>query len=566
MGTASRSRHHEEVLRYCRDIAGGAIPAGVYAKKAAGRFLSDLRRQRDRDFIYELRPETADRAIDFAERLKIPDLGGKRLELLPWHKFVYYNLHGWTHKDNGEKRRFRSGYVEVARKNSKTTSLLFPLILYDYKNTNAAEAFFVSKDEKQSSKTYRELTNIYLESFNRANGETITENYGIRNRENGFINFFSSETRGTDGYKNSCSVVDEFHHYDSDKIVTAFKYGGRARENCLVLIITSAGTNIAGPCYAENEKARKVLNGLLTDDTYFTVIYAYDDGDDWKDPANLIKANPSLGTILRPEILGNDLNDALITPSHRADFMAKTCGIWQNAASNWIPMRKWDTETRNRPADTAGFEGRQCCAGLDLSTTTDFTAYTLCFERDGLYHFFHRFYIPEETAGERYRVENINIGDWIDRGVVKATPGPVVDYGFIKADILADAERFRILELAYDGWQGKHIIDDLEDGMPRTVMLAYPQDMKQISPPTKQYERLIYEDRIVDPNPCMKWMVSNAVVKPDPNNNYKVMKKYKSSTQRVDGVISSIMAADRCAANAGGGGNGSVEDILRLFD
>jgi len=229
-------------------------------------------------------------------------------------------------------------------------------------------------------------------------------------------------------------------------------------------------------------------------------------------------------------------------------------------------MQKWDTETRNARADISKFEGEPCFAGLDLSTTTDFTVLTLCFERDGLYYFFHRFYIPAETASERYRAENINIGDWIGRGIVKATPGPVVDYGLIEADILADGERFQIVEFAYDGWHCNHLVDGIEDKLPRTVMLQYPQDMKQISPPTKRYERLIYEDRIVDPNPCMKWMVSNAVIKPDPNNNYKVIKKYKSSTQRVDGVISSIMAADRLMANEGESAkNADFSATLALF-
>jgi len=224
------SAHLAEVIKYCGDVKSGAIPSGAYAKKAARRFLADMRRQKDEGFPYELRPELADDAIGFAEKLKIPDLGGKRLELLPWHKFVYCNLFGWVHKLDQKRRRFRSGYVEVARKNSKTTSLLFPIVLFDYKRTLAAESFFVSKDLQQSAKTYRELTGIYAQSFVAVPGETITEGYGIRNRGNCFLQFFSSDTRGTDSYKNSCSVVDEFHHYDSDRMITAFRYGaGRGK-------------------------------------------------------------------------------------------------------------------------------------------------------------------------------------------------------------------------------------------------------------------------------------------------------------------------------------------------
>ena len=550
--TGSRiSGHLAEVMAYCGDVKSGAIPSGAYAKKAVRRFVADMRRQKDEDFLYAMRPDMADDAINFAERLRIPDLDGRRLELLPWHKFVYYNLFGWVHKLDNSRRRFRSGYVEVARKNSKTTSLLFPMILYDFKRTPAAESFFVSKDLQQSAKSYAELRNIFMESFNvNRNEVTVTENYGIKTRDNRFVQFFSSDTRSTDGYKNSLSVIDEFHSYESDRIVTAFKYGGRARVNNLVLIITSAGTNVAGPCYAENEKARKVLNGLLTDDTYFALVYAYDDGDDWKDPANLAKANPSLGTILRPEILRNDLDDALITPSHQADFKAKTCGIWQNETSNWIPLQKWDTEARNGKADLVEFEGRRCFAALDLSSVNDFTAYTRCFERDGRFYLFHRFYVPSGQVAEKYRVENINIRDWIDRGIVTATPGPTVDYDFIIEDIKRDGERFDIVELAYDKWQSNRLIDDLEGLLPKTLLVQYDQSLRQMSNPSKEFERLVLEDKIVDGNPVMKWMVSNAVVKVDPNGNYKPLKDGKSSTRKIDGVITSIMAIDRHGANA----------------
>ena len=565
--TGSRiSRHLAEVTRYCRDIKSGAIPSGAYAKKAVRRFISDMRRQKDEDFLYEMRPDLADDAINFAERLRIPDLDGRRLELLPWHKFVYYNLFGWVHKLDPKRRRFRSGYVEVARKNSKTTSLLFPMILYDFKRTPAAESFFVSRDLQQAAKSYVELKNIFLESFNVDRNEvTVTDGYGIKTKGNSFVQFFSSDTRSIDGYKNSLSVVDEFHSYESDKIVTAFKYGGRARVNNLVLIITSARTNVAGPCYAENEKARKVLNGLLTDETYFTIVYAYDDGDDWKDPANLIKANPSLGPILRPEILENDLADALITPSHRADFKAKTCGIWQNETSNWIPLQKWDTERRNAGADLSGFEGRRCFAALDLSAVSDFTAYTRCFERDGLFYLFHRFYVPGEQVSEKYRVENINIRDWIDRGIVTATPGPTVNYDFIAEDIRRDNERFDIIELAYDRWQSNSLIGDLEEILPRTLLVDYDQSLKQMSNPSKGFERLVLEDKIIDGNPVMRWMVSNAVIRPDPNGNYKPLKDNKSSTRKIDGVVTSIMAIDRCMANPEGG-TASMEDIINMFN
>jgi phage terminase large subunit-like protein len=468
-----------------------------------------------------------------------------------------------VHKDDDTRRRFRSGYVEVARKNSKTTSLLFPIILYDFLSTDSAESYFVAQDEKQSYKAFQELKHII--KADKDLGAVISETVSAVTYQHSRIAFFSSESGGTDSYKNSCSVIDEFHSYDNDRVVTSFQYGGRARKNNLVLIITSAGLNLSGPCYAENEKARKVLNGVLTDETYFTVIYAYDENDDWKDPKNFIKANPSLNAIIKPEILENDLHDALITPSHQSDFKAKTCGIWTNDTTSWIPLQTWDTETRNRSVAISEFAGQVCYAALDLSSINDFTAYTLCFDYEGFYCLFHKFYVPSEQIVEKYRVENINIREWIEKGIVTAIPGPTIDHDFIKTDITRDAERFNIVELAYDRWQSDRLITSLEEIIPQTVLIEHGQSMKDMSNPSKDFERAIIEDKIIDPNPVMKWMVSNAVVRPDANGNYKPLKEYKSSTKRIDGVITSIMALDRCRQNENGGGAADFSEILKLF-
>jgi phage terminase large subunit-like protein len=566
MVTRKKSSHLKEVMQYCTDISKGTINSGIYTSKAIKRFLDDLKRQDSPGFPYTFIPEYAEEIIAFAESLTIPDMQteDKKLHLLPWMKFIYYNLYGWVHKAEPKRRRFRAGYVEVARKNSKTTSLLFPIILYDFLTTDAAESYFVSKDEKQSAKAYRELLFIIKADpeLSKATEHTVT----AITYQNSRIAFFSSESTALDAYKNSCSVLDEFHDYDNDRAVTAFRSGGRSRLNLLLLIITSAGVSIEGPCYAENEKARKILNGILTDESYFTVIYAYDEGDDWKDPQNFIKANPSLGVILRQDILENDLHDARITPSHQPDFKAKTCGIWTNASVSWIPLQLWEQGQQGKSPDFADFVGTDAYGAIDLSIIDDFTAYTLCFYRDDMCYLKHRFYIPQDTVRERYLTENINITDWIQRGIVTAIPGPTIDYAYILSDLIADATLYKIRELPYDRWQSDRLIEQIQGSLPHTVVIPFDQSLKRMAQPTKNFEKLIKEKRVIDHNPVMKWMITNAVVKPDVNNNYKPLKEYRSSTKRIDAVITSIMAIDRCLANLREPWQAAdFEDILKLF-
>jgi phage terminase large subunit-like protein len=421
-------------------------------------------------------------------------------------------------------------------------------------------------DNAQSEKTFRELKNIIRADKNLSGivNETV---YAVTYKTSR-ISFFSSESVAKDGYKNSLSIIDEFHSYQNDEIVTAFRYGGRARDNNLVLIITSAGLDLSGPCYAENEKARKILNGVLSDDSYFTIIYAYDDIDDWKNPENFIKANPSLGVILKKDVLENDLKDAIITPSHQADFKAKTCGIWQNAGTGWIPLQKWDTKIRNTVVDINEFKRLPCCGAFDLSSVNDFSVFTLCFKNKNLFYLFHKFYIPSEQVLEKYRLENINIQKWINEKILTSIPGAVIDHDYIVKDILEASKRFSIEEIAYDNWNAAGIIKTLEEKIPNTALVMFPQSLKQMVNPVKFFERKIYEDKIVDPNPIANWMIGNSVIKTDVNGNYKPLKPYKSSTKKIDSVITSIMAMDRAEQN-GLETNYSAADfnrILKLFE
>jgi phage terminase large subunit-like protein len=548
----------EIVLDYCKKIQSNKIPSCLYVRKAIKRFTQDLKND---SLDYYLDWDCVQKFYDFTKHLKLIH-SKKYLELLPWQLFIHANLLGWKNKYNN-KQRFRSGAVFVPKKNGKTTGLMFPLLLWNFLTVNSSEAYFFEKDERQAEKMFRDLKAICKnsEGLNSIISDTGTNIY----YKNSKISYFSSETAGIDGYNPSLAVIDEYFCFQSDRPITAMLYGSRARDNGLVLIITTVGTDISLPAYNEMEKIKKILNGLLIDEAYFGIIYSIDDKDDWKKPESYVKANPSIDTIIDRKILEQDLQDALITPSHQSDYKAKTLNLWTNDTINWIPLQKWDTERRNTIIDINEFKGQICYAGLDLSSINDFTAYTKCFRRDYYYFLFHKFYIPSEQISEKYRVENINIRDWVDKGIVTATPGPTIDYDFIRNDIIKDAEQFSLVELSYDSWQSNKLIDSLDEAISKTTLIRHDQGLKQMANPSKEFERLIMEDKIIDPNPVMKWMIINAIVKPDVNNNYKPLKEYKSSTKRIDGVITSIMAIERCQSGDNLTATKDFNDILKLF-
>jgi len=292
------------VMQYCKDITKNIIPSNIYVKKAVKRFMNDLKNESLPSWDYYMDWDIAQKFYDFTKSLVLTN--GKHLQLLPWQLFILSQLTSWRYKNQNSKMRFRSGAVFVPRKNGKTNGLMFPLLLWDFLTTPSSETYFFEKDMRQAEKMFRDLRTICKNSKGL---KDIIDDTGTNIfYKNSKISYFAADTVAIDGYAPSLATVDEYFCFSNDKPVTAMRYGSRARENGLVLIITTAGTDISLPAYDEDEKVRKILNGLLTDDTYFGIIYGIDESDDWKKPESYVKANPSIDTIIDRKILEQDLH------------------------------------------------------------------------------------------------------------------------------------------------------------------------------------------------------------------------------------------------------------------
>jgi phage terminase large subunit-like protein len=553
--------------RYCREIMNGKIPACGYVKKAVERCLKDFEKIPGTKFEYEFDWDTCEKFWNFSKTIPLPDKKDEKLDLLPWQVFSLFNLTGWVYKNNRGKRRFRSGMIQVPRKNGKTTGLMYPLLIWDFITSASAESYFFEKDEPQARKVYKELQDIL--SRHELLKDRIESNIFSIYSGNKRIAYFTSESIGIDGYRPSMAIIDEYWCFPADKPLTAMRYGGRSRDSSLALIITTAGTDISLPCYDETMKAKKILNGVYSQDDYFCIIYGIDDDVKWDAKEAYIMANPSLKDregrgIIDPKLLDQDLHDAVNQPSHRPDYLAKTLNVWTIGTSSWIPVEKLrfsgDTDF-----SLFGNKKYPCYGALDLSAVNDWTAYTLCFNKDDRFYFKHRFYIPLSTINERYRKENINILKWIDQGQVTVINSDTIDYDYILKDIKKDYETFDIREIAYDNWGSQYLINAIEDNMPGIITLSLSQSLKFMSQPTKELEKRILDRKIeTDCGEIITWMLSNVQIKPDPNGNYKPLKNYSSSSGRIDGVITMIMSLFRCMANKNET-NVSFEDILNMF-
>jgi len=522
------------VLNYCKDIKQEKIKSCVYIKLAVKRFESMLKKAPD-DYIANWGKLTE--VVNFAESLFIPDIN-KNLSLLPWQVFAYAGIYLFTKKENDNAFLTQIAYIEVARKNSKTTSILFPAILYNFLATENAESYFFSGDEKQAKKTFEEITQIVKQS-KELNSVCKCWSSSIVFK-NSRISFFTSGTKKIDSYKNSFAVLDEYHEYLTDKPLQASLQGMRARkQGGQVLIITTAGLNVTLPCYYESMEAKNMLQGINKNDpAYFALIYTIDKDDDWKDAANLEKANPSIDLITNRKLLEQDLERAIKRPSTQANFLAKTYNIWRNAmGSNWIPPEVW-IKQKNKTSD---YKNKNAVGAIDLSSIRDLTVFTLYWEDKGCIFAFHKVYIPEETLIERIQKENIGYAQWVEAGIVTVTPGATIDYDFLIKDIVSISKECQLSKIAYDPWHAQSLIKDLEKELPADVsLIEFKQNLASISEPSKLFEKNILDKKIVDKNPVMAWALSNVVIKADVNGNIKPLKLNEGA--KIDPVITSIMA------------------------
>lgn len=530
--------------KYCSDIISGKITAGIYTKKAVKRFLMDLKRSNRADYPFFYDQNAADSLLSFAETLKPGDLNGKTINLLPWQVFCFSNLEGWRHKDAPERKRYRMAYIEVARKNGKTTGILDSLILYNFLKYKASESYLVSSSDILSEKTFKEISDIVksepeLDSILECRSLAITfKDLSEKSR----LGFYCDGGKSVDGLRPRFAVLDEYHDFASDKMFTSMQYGMRSKKDAQLVVITTADVEISNPCYEQNAKAKRILNGTQTQEDFFTVIYALDENDDYHDSANWQKANPSLYDIIDPSVIQSDIDDAELTPHKIPELKAKTFGIWGGGGEkSWLSVEIWQ-KNKDISVNWEDFTGLECFGGLDLAQVDDLCAFTLMFKKDGKNYYKHRFYIPEGTAHERYRKENINFFQWIESGIITAIPGATIDYSFIIRDILEDAQKYKLRGIGYDKWQARDVINTVESERSDILLIEVEQSLRKLSPMTQAYEKQIKDGFLVDNSPVMLWMINNVEIKPDVNGNYKPLKKSKGSNQRIDGVISSIMA------------------------
>lgn len=516
------------------------------------------------DSIYD--KDAADFAVMFIESLchTKGTWAGKKFELIDWQEQIIRDLFG-TLKPNGY-RQFNTAYVEIPKKQGKSElAAAVALLLCCGDGEERAEVYGCAADRQQATIVFDVAADMVrmCPALNKRVKILASQKRIIYTPTNSFYQVLSAEAYSKHGFNIHGVVFDELHTQPNRKLFDVMTKGsGDARMQPLYFLITTAGTDTNSICYETHQKAKDILEGRKIDTTFYPVIYGADESDDWTDPRVWRKANPSLDITVGMDKVEAACNSAKQNPGEENSFRQLRLNQWVKQAVRWMPMDKGDACAFAVNEDE--LEGRVCYGGLDLSSTTDMTAFVLVFppqDEDDKYIILPYFWVPEDTLDLRVRRDHVPYDLWEKKGYLQTTEGNVVHYGYIEKFIEKLGERFNIREIAFDRWGAVQMVQNLE-GMGFTVV-PFGQGFKDMSPPTKELMKLVLEKRIAHGcHPVLRWNMDNIFIRTDPAGNIKADKE--KSTEKIDGAIATIMALDR-AIRCGNDAGESVYDTRGLL-
>ena len=543
----------EKGRRFAREVVAGRLAACRYVRLACQRHLDDLERSRTAAFGYKFNAAAAEKKLRLIELL--PHTKGewayKRqlVTLEPWQIFGLMCTFGWVHKTTG-LRRFRESYWEVARKNGKSVIAAgVGIAMFTADDEFGAEVYCGATTERQAWEVFRPARLMVKRS------PMLIEHLGIEvnaqnlNRPEDGSRFEPIIGNPGDGASPSCAIKDEYHEDDSNVQYETMLTGMGARRQPLMFIITTAGANIEGPCYDKRRQVIDMLEGTVPDEELFGWIWTIDEGDDWREPAVLAKANPNIGVSVYRDYLVSQQQRAIKVARFTNTFKTKHLNVWTSAKAGYFNISDW-TRCADPKLTLEPFEGQTCVLGFDLARKLDLNCMARVFYRDieGKRHYYSVapcFWVPEDTVrasenrrtAERYQA-------WVNLGMLYESAGAEIDY----RDILEEAKAANLLAPVdcspidpHGATALSHQLDD-EGLTPVTIV----QNYTNLSDPMKELEAAITSGRFHhDGNPIMTWCISNVIGKYLPGSDDVVRPIKQGDDNKIDGAVALMMAIGR---------------------
>jgi phage terminase large subunit-like protein len=536
---------------YALDVISGKVPAGGWVRKAAQRHLDDLEKVKKKTWPYLFDPDKGAKVCRFIE--KLPHTKGQwaarkeRIKLRPWQCFLVVVLFGWLRKSNG-KRRFQWAYWEIPRKNGKSILAAgIGLYLFTSDGEFGAEVYSGATSEKQAWEVFKPAKLMMERSPKFAKHLGVEVNAKSLTRLKDGSKFEPVIGNPGDGPSPSCAIVDEYHEHDTPALYDTMETGMGAREQPLMLVITTAGSNIAGPCHEKHDEVRKVLDGVLENDQLFGCIFGIDKEDDWASPASLIKANPNWGVSIDADRLLAQQRQAMQHPLQQNKFKTKHLNVWTSVLAGVMNMQQWEL-CADRMLDEDELKGSDCWIATDLASKSDLCAEQRLYRRDSHgkahYYLFGTYWLPEEAIEEQ-GPNHAHYVKWVKQGLLIETEGATVDFELITETIIEDCKRINPREAVFDPFNAVQMMQAVMKNKIEAV--EFVQTAANFAVPLDELLSAVKDGRFHhDGNEITTWCMSNMVARPAKKGLVAPIKQ--KDHQKIDGAIAAIMAVARACA------------------
>lgn len=538
----------ETAHQYARDVLDGDVLACKWVRLACERHLDDLDRSGSEGFPYRFDREAAAQPCRFIENL--PHVKGRwgargeTIELEPWQCFFVCVLFGWLREDG--TRRFRRAYLEVPRKNAKST-LAAAIGLYCLVEDDeyGAEVYSGATTEEQALEVFRPAWQMVSRT------EDLREFYGLEMggtqmnpgpiyRTADGSRFKTVIGKPGDGPSPHLAIIDEYHEHDSSDQYDTMETGMGSREQPLMLVITTAGDDLAGPCYSLHGKVQQILEGTVPGNDTWGLIYTIDEDDDWTTEEALRKANPNYDVSVFGDYLRARQRDAIHDPRQQGIVKIKHFDLWVSSRSPWMNLEDWNL-CGDTSLELGDFHAEECWMGLDFAAKIDLCSVVVVFRDGDRYVTFSRHYLPDQTIVDRGLQ---HFRQWEIEGHLEVIPGGEIDFDYVRDDVAAWVDDVFVLELAYDPMYAVETAQKLERMIGCRRIDMNMGSAKTFSPPMFELQAAVTTGRFAhDGNPVLTWCVSNVVVRPDPRGN--VYPRKDSPEKKIDGAVALFLAANR---------------------
>lgn len=530
----------QDGVQYARDVSLGNINVCRDVQLACQRFLNQFDNQ---EWRWEFRPEYVEHVLRFVTQVKHVKgaLAGQPMVLMPFQIMFICAIYGFRDKKDPSLRMVQDVIMFIPRKASKSTLIsivsLYELLFGDV----GSEVYCTAVNREQASIVFDTAKGIIERMPAQLAAQYQVYRHEIKKASDSQSKFMalSRDSKKTgDGKNPSVSIIDEAAQITERNAIEVIHSGMVARKNPLRIYITTASFTRETIFFENLQYVRSMLHGMAEDNPrWFGMLYALDDGDDWKDPAVWAKVNPMHGISINAEAIEQRVKEAQSKPSAINELLCKTFNVYVSSNSAWVDVAQWE-QAGTLPKD----EPESTFIAFDLAATRDLNAVcTLHRYQNDRYHAKFMFFLPEESLTFIPTHYKSIFEQAHARGSLKLTHGNVTDYVEIEQYIKNECERYNAKEIGFDAWNAAALVSRLyEAGLP---VKKIGQGMSVLSNPSKHVEKLILSKSIShDHDPFVAWQLGNCEVYEDVNSNKKIRKNSADSSAKVDGIIAMIMA------------------------